>query len=78
MERDCWVKEGQGLHFEEFQLLVEGKESAKEPLKGQSAKHERNFPSEQGELTFEGRGKHYGMLLQAVMNGKLQSIPWIN
>lgn len=78
MERDCWVKEGQKLQFEEFQLLVEGKESAKELWKGQSAKQERNVPSEQGEFAFEGRGKHCGMLLQAVMNGKLQSIPWIN
>lgn len=57
---------------------IEDKESAKEPLKGQSSKQERSCPSEQGELAFRGRGTHYGLLLLTVMNRKLPRIPWIN
>lgn len=71
----CCAKEKQGLNFG-IPLLKN--EQLKEPQKRKPARQEENCPSGQGELTFERRHKSYGMLLQAVMSGKLQSVPWTN
>lgn len=39
---------------------------------------EGKLPSWARGAYIQNRGKQYGMLLQAIMNGKLQRMPWIN